>query len=40
MYQRSLLDPDGNIIEFFYMEPGAAEHGPDAYLEEQGGGDS
>ncbi len=40
MYQRSLADPDGHVIEFSFMEPGAAEHGPDAYMEEQGGGDS
>lgn len=40
MYQRSLTDPDGNIVEFVYMEPGAAERGPDAYMEEQGGSDA
>lgn len=40
MYSRTLADPDGNIVEFVYMEPEAAERGPDAYLEEQGGGDS
>lgn len=40
MYQRSIADPDGNIIEFLYMEPEAAERGPDAYLEEQGGTDA
>lgn len=40
MYSRSLEDPDGNIIEFVYMEPEAAERGPDAYLEEQGGTDA
>ena len=39
MYQRNLTDPDGNIIDFLYMEPQAAEHGPDAYMEEQGGTD-
>ncbi|MBL5975049.1 MAG: glyoxalase [Candidatus Leucobacter sulfamidivorax] len=36
MYQRSLFDPDGNLLEFTYMEPGAAEQGPDAYLNEEG----
>lgn len=40
MYQRAIADPDGNILELFFMEPGAAERGPDAYMEEQGGGDS
>lgn len=40
MYQRAITDPDGNILEVFFMEPGAVERGPDAYMEEQGGGDS
>lgn len=40
MYSRSLEDPDGNIVEFVYMEPEAAERGPDAYMEEQGGTDA
>ena len=35
MYSRQLEDPDGNIVEFVYMEPQAAEQGPDAYLAEQ-----
>lgn len=35
MYTRQLEDPDGNIVEFLYMEPQAAEQGPDAYLAEQ-----
>ena len=34
MYQRQLADPDGNIIEFMYMDPLAAEQGPEAYLEQ------
>ncbi|GAB2552739.1 VOC family protein [Leucobacter ruminantium] len=38
MYQRSLNDPDGNIIEFTYMEPQAAEQGPEAYVDEHGAG--
>jgi hypothetical protein len=25
MYQRQLTDPDGNILEFGYMDPVAAE---------------
>ncbi len=35
MYSRTLEDPDGNILEFLFMEPDAAEQGPDAYLESQ-----
>lgn len=31
MYSRTLEDPDGNILEFLFMEPAAAEQGPDAY---------
>lgn len=30
MYQRQLTDPDGNLIEFGYMDPQAAANGPDA----------
>lgn len=36
MYSRDLEDPDGNILEFLYMDPQAAEQGPEAYLAEQG----
>ncbi|MGW9630610.1 VOC family protein [Agromyces sp. NPDC055520] len=36
MYSRDLEDPDGNILGFLYMDPVAAEKGPDAYLAEQG----
>ena len=35
MYSRDLEDPDGNGIEFLYMEPAAAEAGPEVYLAEQ-----
>ena len=35
MYSRDLDDPDGNGVEFFFMEPQAVEQGPDAYLAEQ-----
>src|SRR3954454_12969154 len=35
MYQRQLTDPDGNIIEFGYMDPVAAEKGPEAYAAQQ-----
>ena len=40
MYSRTLEDPDGNILEFLFMEPAAAEKGPEAYLAEQGAGAS
>ena len=30
MYQRQLVDPDGNVLEFGYMDPVAAEQGPGA----------
>lgn len=36
MYSRDLEDPDGNLLGFLFMEPEAAEKGPDAYLSEQG----
>lgn len=36
MYQRSLEDPDGHILEFFFMEPDAVEQGSEAYLAEHG----
>jgi uncharacterized protein len=35
MYQRQLADPDGNIIEFGWMDPAAAEQGPEAFLSQQ-----
>ncbi len=35
MYSRDLDDPDGNSLGFLYMEPVAAEKGPEAYLAEQ-----
>ncbi len=35
MYSRDLEDPDGNGVEFFFMEGQAAEQGPDASLAEQ-----
>jgi predicted lactoylglutathione lyase len=35
MYSRDLEDPDGNVIAFLYMEPQAAEKGPEAYMAEQ-----
>lgn len=35
MYQRQLLDPDGNVLEFGYMDPVAAAEGPEAYAQQQ-----
>src|SRR5437879_4656273 len=35
MYQRQLNDPDGNILEFGYMDPVAAEQGPEALAKQQ-----
>lgn len=40
MYTRDLEDPDGNILEFFFMEPAALEKGPEAFMAEQGAGSS
>ena len=34
MYSRDLEDPDGNGIQFMFMEPQAVEVGPDAYAVE------
>ena len=36
MYTRDIEDPDGNGIQFLYMDPAAAELGPEADLAEQG----
>ena len=36
MYQRQLSDPDGNLIEFGWMDPIAAAQGPEAYANQQG----
>jgi len=35
MYQRQLTDPDGNLIEFGWMDPTAAAQGPEAFAEQQ-----
>lgn len=35
MYQRQLLDPDGNMLEFGWMDPVAAAQGPAAFMEQQ-----
>ena len=35
MYQRQLTDPDGNILDFGYMDPKAVEQGPEAFMAQQ-----
>lgn len=35
MYQRQLTDPDGHVLEFGYMDPVAAEQGPEAFMIQQ-----
>lgn len=35
MYQRQLTDPDGNILEFGWMDPVAAAQGPEAFASQQ-----
>jgi len=35
MYQRQLNDPDGNVIDFGWMDPVAAEQGPEAVASRQ-----
>ena len=35
MYQRQLNDPDGNVLEFGWMDPVAAEQGPEAVADSQ-----
>ena len=35
MYQRQLADPDGNILEFGWMDATAAEQGPEAAANQQ-----
>jgi uncharacterized protein len=35
MYQRQLTDPDGNVLEFGWMDPVAAEKGPEAFTAQQ-----
>ncbi len=38
MYSISMTDPDGNILEFMWMDPVAAEKGPEAFMAEQSQG--
>lgn len=35
MYQRGLTDPDGNVVDFGWMDPLAAEQGPAAFTAQQ-----
>ena len=35
MYSRDLEDPDGNVLEFLWMDPQASEEGPEAFLADQ-----
>ena len=35
MDQRQLTDPDGNVLEFGWMDPVAAAKGPEAYAKQQ-----
>jgi predicted lactoylglutathione lyase len=35
MYQRGITDPDGNALEFGWMDPTAAQQGPEAFASEQ-----
>jgi predicted lactoylglutathione lyase len=35
MYQRQLNDPDGNILEFGWMDKVAAAEGPEAFMNQQ-----
>lgn len=35
MYQRQLTDPDGHVLEFGYMDPVAAQQGPEAFVNQQ-----
>ena len=35
MYQRQICDPDGNMLEFGYMDPIAAAQGPEAFMNQQ-----
>ena len=35
MYQRGLTDPDGNVVDFGWMDPVAASQGPQAFADQQ-----
>ena len=34
MYQSGLTDPDGNVLDFGWMDPVAAAQGPAAFAEQ------
>jgi hypothetical protein len=36
MYQHGLTDPDGNVLDFGWMDPVAAAQGPAAFASQQG----
>jgi predicted lactoylglutathione lyase len=36
MYQHGLTDPDGNVLDFGWMDPVAAAQGPEAFANQQG----
>lgn len=38
MYSRSCADPDGHIWELFWMDPDAAQQGPEAFAAQMDGG--
>ncbi|TPW71659.1 VOC family protein [Schumannella sp. 10F1B-5-1] len=40
MYQRQLTDPDGNILEFGWMDPVAAAQGPEAAMSDSAPADA
>ena len=35
MYQRQMTDPDGNLLEFGWMDPVASAQGPEAFMSQQ-----
>ena len=35
MYQRGVTDPDGNVLDFGWMDPVAAAQGPEAFAAQQ-----
>jgi predicted lactoylglutathione lyase len=35
MYQHGLTDPDGNVVDFGWMDPTAATQGPEAFAAQQ-----
>ena len=35
MYQRGLTDPDGNVVDFGWMDPVASAQGPEAFMSQQ-----